>query len=71
MLLHLFQLSDASRRLVRCGRGCNHLIYTLAPWEVRHLIQHYTLIGRDFEEVMRGRKHGAAAKPRYSKLSRC
>ena len=44
---------------------------TLAPWEVRHLIQHYTLVGRDFEEVMRGRKHGAAAKPRYSKLSRC
>jgi hypothetical protein len=32
---------------------CN--IYTLAPWEVRHLIQHYRLIGRDFEEAMRGR----------------
>jgi hypothetical protein len=32
---------------------CN--LYTLAPWEVRHLIRHYTLIGRDFEEVMRGR----------------
>ena len=32
---------------------CN--LYTLAPWEVRHLIQHYRLIGRDFEEVMRGR----------------
>ena len=31
---------------------CN--LYTLAPWEVRHLIQHYRLIGRDFEEVMRG-----------------
>jgi hypothetical protein len=30
-------------------------LYTLAPWEVRHLIQHYRLIGRDFEEVMRGR----------------
>jgi hypothetical protein len=29
---------------------CN--LYTLAPWEVRHLIQHYRLIGRDFEEVM-------------------
>ena len=32
---------------------CN--LYTLAPWEVRHLIQHYRLIGTDFEEVMRGR----------------
>ena len=32
---------------------CN--LYTLAPWEVRHLIRHYRLIGRDFEEVMRGR----------------
>jgi hypothetical protein len=32
---------------------CN--LYTLAPWEVRHLMQHYRLIGRDFEEVMRGR----------------
>ena len=32
---------------------CN--LYTLAPWEVRHLIQHYRLIGQDFEEVMRGR----------------
>jgi len=30
-------------------------LYTLAPWEVRHLIQHYTLIGRDFQEVMRSR----------------
>ena len=30
-------------------------LYTLAPWEVRHLIQHHRLIGRDFEEVMRGR----------------
>jgi hypothetical protein len=28
---------------------CN--LYTLAPWEVRHLIQHYTLIGREFEEA--------------------
>jgi hypothetical protein len=26
-------------------------IYTLAPWEVRQLVLHYTLIGRDFEEV--------------------
>ena len=32
---------------------CN--LYTLAPWEVRNLIQHYRLIGSDFEEVMRGR----------------
>ena len=32
---------------------CN--LYTLAPWEVRHLIRQYRLIGRDFEEVMRGR----------------
>ena len=32
---------------------CN--LYTLAPWEVRHLIQHYRLIGTDFEETMRGR----------------
>jgi hypothetical protein len=32
---------------------CN--LYTLAPWEVRHLIRHYTLIGQDFEEVMRVR----------------
>jgi len=31
---------------------CN--LYTLAPWEVRHLIQHYRLIGTEFEEVMRG-----------------
>ena len=30
-------------------------LHPLAPWEVRHLIQHYRLIGRDFEEVMRGR----------------
>jgi putative SOS response-associated peptidase YedK len=32
---------------------CN--LYTLAPWEVRNLIRHYTLIGRDFEEVMSAR----------------
>jgi putative SOS response-associated peptidase YedK len=32
---------------------CN--LYTLAPWEVRHLIQHYTPIGRDFQEVMPAR----------------
>jgi hypothetical protein len=32
---------------------CN--LYTLAPWEVRNLIRHYTLIGREFEEVMRAR----------------
>src|SRR5260370_8193058 len=32
---------------------CN--LYTLAPWEVRRLIRQSTLIGRDFEEVMRGR----------------
>ena len=32
---------------------CN--LYTLAPWEVRNLIQHYRLIGRDFEEVMQAR----------------
>ena len=30
-------------------------ICTLAPWEVRQLVLHYTLIGRDFEEVMRSR----------------
>ena len=32
---------------------CN--LYTLAPWEVRNLIQYYRLIGSDFEEVMRVR----------------
>lgn len=32
---------------------CN--LYTLAPWEVRHLIRHYRLIGTEFEETMRGR----------------
>src|SRR5712691_10042534 len=32
---------------------CN--LCTLAPWEVRHLIRHDTLVGREFEEVMRGR----------------
>jgi hypothetical protein len=31
---------------------CN--LYTLAPWEVRHLVQHYRLIGRDFELEIAG-----------------
>jgi hypothetical protein len=30
---------------------CN--LHTLAPWEVRQLVLHLTLIVRDFEEVMR------------------
>jgi putative SOS response-associated peptidase YedK len=40
---------------------CN--LYTLAPWEVRHLIQHYALIGREFEEVMRGRNESLDVYP--------
>ena len=40
---------------------CN--LYTLAPWEVRHLIQQYRLIGRDFEEVMRGRNESLDVYP--------
>jgi putative SOS response-associated peptidase YedK len=40
---------------------CN--LYTLAPWEVRHLIQHYRLIGRDFEEVMRARNDSLDVYP--------
>jgi putative SOS response-associated peptidase YedK len=40
---------------------CN--LYTLAPWEVRNLIRHYTLIGRDFEEVMRGRNESLDVYP--------
>jgi len=42
---------------------CN--LYTLAPWEVRHLIQHYRLIGRDFEEVMRGRNEALDVYPNH------
>jgi putative SOS response-associated peptidase YedK len=38
---------------------CN--LCTLAPWEVRHLIRHDTLVGREFEEVMRGRVVPATA----------
>jgi len=42
---------------------CN--LYTLAPWEVRHLIQHYRLIGREFEEVMRGRNESLDVYPNH------
>ncbi len=40
---------------------CNH--YTLAPWEVRHLIRHYTLIGREWEDVMGTRNDALEVYP--------
>ena len=53
MLLHLFQSSDAPQRLVRCGRGRNHLIYTmkLSRDEIRGLLEHYKLAGANWAEL--------------------
>jgi hypothetical protein len=39
---------------------CN--LYTLAPWEARHLLQHYTLLGWEFKEVMRGRNESTLTR---------
>jgi hypothetical protein len=69
VLLHLFQSSDAPRRLVRCGRGRNHLIYTyrLSRDEIRGLMEHYKLIGtqwaEQFSTEMDGKNDEALAYP--------
>lgn len=53
LVVSRYRVQDRTPSLCYAGPMCN--LYTLAPWEVRNLIRHYTLIGRDFEEVMRGR----------------
>lgn len=42
---------------------CN--LYTLAPWEVRHLVQHYRLIGTEFAEIMGGRNDTMDVYPNF------
>jgi len=42
---------------------CN--LYTLAPWEVAHLMEYPRLIGLDFQEAMRGRNETMDVYPNY------
>ena len=42
---------------------CN--LYTLAPWEVAHLVQHHRLIGFDVQEVMRGSNETMDVRPNH------
>jgi putative SOS response-associated peptidase YedK len=42
---------------------CN--LYTLRPWEVRHLIQHHRLIGREWAEVMSTRNDTLDVYPNH------
>lgn len=44
---------------------CNLYTLRLSAWEVRNLMQHYTLIGKDWEETMGARNDALMIYPNY------